>query len=71
MLGVGSAMKYILTLCLLAPSIALAVMDNDVRNLSGGGGLFTFIGFILSIVFIVSMIKLCANVTWNAGLKEK
>lgn len=68
------SMKYFFISCMFAPSLTMAVMDNEVRNLSEGqssGDLIGFIGFIISIIFIISMIKLLLNVAWNSGIKRK
>lgn len=67
-------MRYILLFCALFPNFCYAVIDNEVRNLSGGGsssGLGMFIGAIISIALFVGTIKLFANLAWNAGIKRR
>ena len=67
-------MRYMLLCCTLLPNLCYAVIDNEVRNLSGGGssnGLGMLIGAIISIALLVGTVKLFANLAWNAGIKRR
>ena|SRR5690554_5514445 len=67
-------MRLLALFFVLLPSLAHAVIDNEVRNLSQGdssSGFGLFVAGLISLVLVIGALKLFLNIAWNGGVKRR